>query len=150
MVRFSLGTRAVHFSLMPRQERSDSRPPLPYHSTVPLILRAAEIAPIRGDSGDRPDSFPLQGSREARRTAKGVVYGAEDAEVNLAVVPKGIHWFSLANQRRRDHRQPAFLLIPLNTLLTQTLLTPRCRASSVWLAKPPSASIRRYLCCSAS
>ena len=44
--------------------------------------------------------------------------------VYLAVEPKGIPSVFLANPRPRDYRQPAFLLIPFNTLLTQTLLTP--------------------------
>jgi len=36
--------------------------------------------------------------------------------------------------------------MPFNTLLTQTLLTPRWRARPARLAKPSSASIRRYVC----
>jgi len=75
----------------------------------------------------------------------GVVCKTEDAEVNLAVEPKGIPSVFLASPTPNDHLQPTFLLIPFNTLLTQTLLTPRCRASSVWFKKGPLTGILAYV-----
>ena len=55
----------------------------------------------------------------------GIVYGAADVEVNLAVEGRGIHSVFLADPRGCDGRLPSFRLILPDTLLTQTLLTPK-------------------------
>ena len=55
----------------------------------------------------------------------GVVYKAKDVEANLLQSRRESLRSSWPTRDRVTPRQPDFLLIPFNTLLTQTLLTPR-------------------------